>query len=183
MMFQYFNVGNYEYQTPRTLVEEENYERPLSAGEDPDFMAREKQQNDLQRVDEKMNREVTKDECKQEAETSPSATPAPSRGWLSRIGSTLAWAFTPGPDAANGLFAYQGPGAVFPTHPFFGADPELSMALWGLNNRSPEQETMRDGEEVEDMIRRVSMSPIASGDPSGTSRGIGARWESARRSP
>lgn len=179
-----------ESQTAQTLFEEGKYEKPLAAGEDPDFIPRKNGEAALDRIDEKLDQAVPKEGSGvMKGETNTVAPATPAKGWLSKIGSTLAWAFTPSPDAANIALAYPGIDQ-FPAYPSFGADPELSMALWGLNNRYPEyndryseRETMKDGEEVEDMVRRVSMSPIVFGDSSGMSRGIGARWESSRRFP
>ena len=185
MMFTSFNDVQDEYHLPKSLYEEETYVKPFAKGEDPEIGSLEKKPTDGGPVmDEKleMNTKETEGTGEKELISPPPATPA--RGWLSRIGSTLAWAFSPTPDPFDGAYAYPAPGTAFPSYPYYGGDPELAMAIWGLNYRNPAQEMMRDGEEVEEMIRRVSNSPIdLGGASSGMSRGMGIRWGSARRGP
>jgi hypothetical protein len=185
MMFKSFNGVHDEYHLPKSLYEEETYVKPFAKGEDPEIGSLEKKPTDGEpEMDEKlgMNTKETEGTGEKELVSPPPATPA--RGWLSRIGSTLVWAFSPTPDPFDGAYAYPAPGTAFPSYPYYGGDPELAMAIWGLNYRDPEQEMTRDGEEVEEMIRRVSNSPIdLGGASSGMSRGMGIRWGGARRGP
>jgi hypothetical protein len=107
----------------------EKYVRPLRAGQDPEI--RSESPVNEKGFDEKGA--ITEKPSKKEDEAAPKVSTTPQPGFWGNIGNTLLNAFAGPPLPSDSVYAFPGPSVGLPLYANFGLDPELAMALWGMN--------------------------------------------------
>jgi len=145
MMFQDRQGLNAMFEVQEGRVGDEKYVKPLRAGQDPEI--RSASPMDEKHLDEKGT--VTEKPSTKGDEAAPKVPARPQVGFWGNIVNTFVGAFAGPPLPGHSIYAFPGPGVGLPIYANFGLDPELAMALWGLNTgRDARWEGSRRGPRV-----------------------------------
>jgi hypothetical protein len=133
---------------------DEKYVRPLRRGQDPEIRCEgledEKVLDEKEQITEKSlekeDKEDKEDKEEKEGKECSKPPPTPQSGFWATIGNTFLSGFAGPPLPGDSIYAFPGPNVGLPLYANFGLDPELAMALWGIDQgRGGRWESARRG--------------------------------------